>query len=225
MIVTIDGPVGTGKSTIAKLLAEKLGFVHFDTGAMYRCLTFGLIKHGIALENHELLHSLLEDFDVIVKVKEGIKHYFFEEEDITNQIRSEEVTSHVSEVSAIPEVRDKLVELQRRLGEGIDAVFEGRDMGTVVFPNAEIKFFLTASPEVRTARRFDELKKEFPDETKNLDLEKLLANINKRDAYDSTRKVSPLRPAEDAHIIDTSKLSIDQVLDELLSIKEKFTSL
>lgn len=219
MIITIDGPVGTGKSTISKLLAEKLAFVHFDTGAMYRCVTYGVIKHKIDPNNAEQLQSLLDNFDCDIKIVDGVKRFFFEGEDISEKIRGEVVTSHVSEISAIGAVREKLVELQRLLGEGKNAVFEGRDMGTIVFPNAELKIFLTARPEVRAQRRFDELKEKFPEDSENLDFNELLESIIKRDTYDSTRKVSPLKQADDAHVVDTSDLSINQVLEQLISIK------
>jgi len=224
MIITIDGPSGTGKSTIAKLLAEKLAFVHFDTGAMYRCVTYGVIKHKIDSKNTEQLQSLLDNFDFDIKIVDGVRRYFFEREDISEKIRGEAVTSHVSEISAIAAVREKLVELQRQLGEGKDAVFEGRDMGTIVFPNAELKIFLTASPEVRAQRRFDELKEKFPEDSENLDLNELLESINKRDTYDSTRKVSPLKQADDAYVVDTSGLFIDQVIEQLISIKNSLSS-
>lgn len=222
MIITIDGPVGTGKSTIAKLFAEKLGFVHFDTGAMYRCVTYGVLKNKVNPNHAEELESLLKNLDFEIKIIEGEKRYFFEGEDITKKIREEAVTSKVSEISAKTSVREKLVELQRRLGEGVNAVFEGRDMGTIVFPKAEIKIFLTAKPEVRAQRRYDELKEKFPKDSKNLDFNELLNSINNRDAYDSTRKVSPLKQAEDAYVVDTSDLTIDQVLEKLIFIKNTY---
>ena len=220
MIITIDGPTGTGKSTIAKHLAESLGFVFFDTGAMYRCFTYGVIKHHIDLKNAAKLDDFLETFDFDIQVIDGVKHYFFEGEDITNAIRGETVTSFVSEVSAYGPVRDKLVAFQRKLGHAVDAVFEGRDMGTVVFPDAELKIFLTASPEVRAQRRFDELREKYPETTHMLTLDQVLVGLNERDAYDSGREISPLKQAEDAHLVDTSRLGIEAVVAKILEIKE-----
>lgn len=223
MIITIDGPVGTGKSTIAKLLAEKLKFVHYDTGAMYRCITYGVIKHKIDPNDAEQLQALLNNFDFAIKETDGEKRYFFEGEDISEEIRGEKVTTRVSEISAIAAVREKLVELQRQHGENKDAVFEGRDIGTIVFPDAELKIFLTASPEIRAQRRFNELKEKFPNDSKNLDFNELLESINKRDNYDVSRDISPLKQADDAHVIDTSELSIHQVVALLINFKNSLS--
>ncbi|NGX42781.1 MAG: Cytidylate kinase, partial [Chlamydiae bacterium] len=223
MIITIDGPVGTGKSTIADLLAEKLGFVHFDTGAMYRCVTYGIIKHNIDPSDDEQLGQYLKTFDFDIQVSDGKKRYFFEGEDITETIRSEEVTALVSEVSAIRSVRDVLVKFQRKLGSDADAVFEGRDMGTVVFPQAELKIFLTADPKVRASRRHKELREKFPEETLDITVDDVLENLNRRDSIDSTREISPLKQADDAHIVDSSNLTTEEVLDRILQIKSEFS--
>lgn len=209
MIITIDGPVGTGKSTIAKKVAEAIGFQFIDTGAMYRCLTYALLKHQV-----DDLNAFLPSFTFETKQIDGQKHYFYEEEDITAKIRQEAVTSQVSQVSTDPLVREKLVELQRTIGEGTDAVFEGRDMGTVVFPGAELKIYLTASPEIRAERRFVEIQKKFPEQKTSF--ESVLKHVKERDERDTTRAHSPLRPAEDAHIIDSSDLSIEEVLEAIL---------
>lgn len=211
MIITIDGPVGTGKSTIAKQLADKLGYLFVDTGAMYRCLTYGIIKHKV-----KELKPFLETFTFEIKVIDNQKHYFYEGEDVSTSIRQDQVTSRVSEVSAIPEVREKLVDLQRTFGRNTSAVFDGRDMGTVVFPNAELKIFLTADPKVRAQRRFDELEKKFPQNHPSYD--EVLKSIINRDTRDTTRVHSPLKPAIDAHILDTSNLSISQALNNIYSL-------
>jgi cytidylate kinase len=224
MIITIDGPVGTGKSTIAKLLAAKLGFIHFDTGAMYRSVTYGVIKHKIDPDDEEHMRNLLKDFDFDIKIANGANRYFFESEDISEKIRGEAVTSLVSKVSAIGMVREKLVELQRKLGKGKDAVFEGRDMGSFVFPKAELKIFLIASSEIRAQRRFDELKQKFPQDSANLTFAEVLESVVARDEYDSTREISPLIQAQDAHIIDTSDLSIEEVLETIISIKAEYAN-
>ncbi|CCB90969.1 cytidylate kinase [Waddlia chondrophila 2032/99] len=214
MIITIDGPVGTGKSTLAKMVAETVGFQFIDTGAMYRCLTYALLKHKVTD-----LKKFLPAFTFEVKEVDGQKRYYYENEDITVKIRQEEVTSQVSQISASPFVRNKLVELQRSIGEGVDAVFEGRDMGTVVFPNAELKIYLTASPEIRAKRRFKEVEEKFPDQkTSYADI---LKQVKERDERDTLRAHSPLKPATDAYIIDSSKLSPDEVLNAILLLYKK----
>lgn len=220
MIITIDGPVATGKSTIAKKLAESIGFIFFDTGAMYRCLTYGILKHQVNPDNIQELQDFLDHFNFDIKVIHHERRYFVEGEDVSKQIRGEEVTSFVSKVSAIKAVREKLVAIQRELAVGVNAVFEGRDMGTVVFPDAAVKIFLTGRNEVRAKRRFDELISKYPDEAKNLTLEKCLDEIVTRDHYDSTREHSPLHQAEDAYIIDTSDLSIEEVVYKILEYKD-----
>ncbi|MBA2728046.1 MAG: (d)CMP kinase [Parachlamydiaceae bacterium] len=220
MIITIDGPVATGKSTIAKKLAEELGYIFFDTGAMYRAFTWLAIQKNYDLNNPEDLEKLINGFAFNIKNKKGERHYFIDQEDITQAIRAEAVTSRVSAVSANPEIREKLVSMQRNFASGVNAVFEGRDMGTVVFPNADMKIFLTARPEVRAKRRFDELKAKFPNETQNLTLEMALEDLNRRDNTDSTRVHSPLKQAEDAILVDTSDLNIDGVVIKILEIKD-----
>lgn len=220
MIITIDGPVATGKSAVARKLAESIGYIFFDTGAMYRTLTYGILKHKIDIHQPEQLQQFLDQFQIDIKVVRREKMYFFEGEDITQKIRGIEVTAAVSEVSAIKAVRDKLIAIQRELAIGVNAVFEGRDMGSVVFPDASLKIFLTGRHEVRAKRRFDELKAKYPEEAKNLTLEGCLEDINKRDAYDSTREHSPLCKAEDAYVIDTSDLTIDEVVLKILEYKD-----
>lgn len=220
MIITIDGPVATGKSAIAKKLAEAIGFIFFDTGAMYRTLTYGILKHKVDLQQPDQLQKFLDEFQMDIKVVRRERLYFFEKEDVTKKIRSKDVTFAVSEVSAIKAVRDKLIAIQRELAIGVNAVFEGRDMGTVVFPNASLKIFLTGRDEVRAKRRFDELQAKFPEEAKNLTLETCLEDLNRRDHYDSTREYSPLYQAEDAYVIDTSDLTIDEVVARILEDKD-----
>ena len=220
MIITIDGPIATGKSSIAKALAHEIGYIYFDTGAMYRCLTYGILKNKINLENLPELTQFLKNFNFDIKIRVGEKRYWVEKEDVTDKIRLNEVTEAVSKVSAIREVREKLVNLQRELSVGVNAVFEGRDMGTVVFPNAEIKVFLTGLPEVRAKRRFDELKAKFPKETASLSMEQTLDEINRRDEYDIKREISPLKQAPDALVIDTSTLSVQDIVLQILEFKD-----
>jgi cytidylate kinase len=220
MIITIDGPVATGKSAVAKKLAESIGFIFFDTGAMYRTLTYGILKHHIDLHQPEQLQKFLNQFQLDIKVIQRERRYFFEGEDVTQKIRGQEVTLTVSEVSANKAVRETLTAIQRELASGVNAVFEGRDMGTVVFPDASLKIFLTGRDEVRAKRRFDELKAKFPEEFKDLTLEKCLADITKRDTFDSTRENAPLYQAEDAYVIDTSDITIDEVVFRILEYKD-----
>lgn len=222
MIITIDGPVGTGKSTIAKKLAESIGYIYFDTGAMYRTLTYGVLKENIDLSDMEQLDAFLKTFPDMfdIKVIQKERRYFYGEEEVTHKIRQREVTSLVSEISAIKEIRDLLISLQRELSIGVNAVFEGRDMGSVVFPDALLKVFLTGRNEVRAKRRFDEFKAKYPKEMESLTFEECLEDINKRDAQDMTRENSPLIQAKNALIVDTSDLSIEEVVFRILEYKD-----
>jgi cytidylate kinase len=220
MIITIDGPSATGKSTIAKKLASELGYIYFDTGAMYRCLTYDILQKHVNLENSEELSCYLKGFTFEIKVRNREKHYFVNKEDVTEKIRSQDVSNQVSKVSALGPVREKLVALQKELATGVNAVFEGRDMGTVVFPSAQLKIFLIARPETRAARRFAELKLRFPQETQDLTLEKVTEEMKNRDEYDSNRPISPLKKADDAFIVDTSDLSLDEVVMKILECKD-----
>lgn len=220
MIITIDGPVATGKSTIAKRLAAAIGYIYFDTGAMYRAFTYGVIKNNINIDNEEEFKRFISNFSFDIKVKHGDKRYFLNDEDVTDQIRQDQVTLLVSKISANPLVREHLVHYQRELAKGVNAVFEGRDMGTVVFPDAQIKIFLTGSPEVRARRRYDELITKYPEQSKGLTLEKVLEDLNARDTFDSTREASPLKKADNAFEIDTSNLSIDEIVYKILEFKD-----
>jgi cytidylate kinase len=220
MIITIDGLIATGKSTVAKKLASELGYIYFDTGAMYRGLAWLVIERALALEDPHAIEGLLKDFHFEIKLRQHEKHYFVNKIDVTDVIRSEKVTALVSKVAANPIVRQHLVAMQRQFAVGVNAVFEGRDMGSVVFPNAKLKIFLTGRPEVRAKRRFEELKAKFPDETRELTLERALDEINRRDDYDSTREASPLRQAHDALLVDTSDMTIDEVVAHILELKD-----
>lgn len=220
MIITIDGPIATGKSTIAKTLAEEIGFIYFDTGAMYRCLTYSVLKRGIDVQNMEVLKQFLESFEFEIKIRHHERYYYVGEEDVTDKIRGDEVTKAVSKISAIAEVREQLVKLQRELAIGVNAVFEGRDMGSVVFPDAQVKIFLTGDPEVRARRRYDELRMKYPKDTEGLTLQKVLEDINERDRKDSTREISPLKQPEGACVIDTSNLTIDEIVFKILEYKD-----
>ncbi len=220
MIITIDGPVATGKSTIAKKLSQELGYIYFDTGAMYRALTYSLLKHQVDIHQPEALKEALKAFQFDIKIRRGERRYWIEGEDVTEAIRTQDISSKVSEVSAIPLVREKLVSIQREFALGVNAVFEGRDMGTVVFPSANLKIFLSGRPEVRAKRRYDELLTKFPELSSTLTMDKVLEDLNARDHYDSTRETSPLRQADDAYLIDTSDLTVDEIVFKILECKD-----
>jgi len=221
MIITIDGPSGTGKSTVARTLADQIGFTYFDTGAMYRAFTYLVIQKEIELSDAKALFRLLDEFDYNIRPQGMKKRYIVNDEDVTAHIRDPKVTEMVSAVAAIPEVRRKLVEIQKNYGARVNAVFEGRDLGTVVFPNAEVKIYLTADPDVRAKRRFDELMIKFPELSDTLTLEQLSHQIKERDRKDMTREVSPLKKAQDAYLVDTSNLTIKDVVEAILLYKEK----
>lgn len=216
MIITIDGPAGTGKSTTAKKLADAIGFTYFDTGALYRAICWQILETEISYQNEAALSKLLKAFTFRVRLINGDKRYFVGNKDVTEAIRSKEVTAIVSEVAALKRVRDALKPIQVNFSKEIDVVFEGRDLGTVVFPHAQLKFFLTAQPETRAKRRYRELIQKFPDQV--FSYETILKEIKERDAYDSEREHAPLKQAEDAISIDTSDLSIEEVTDKLKSI-------
>ena len=221
MIITIDGPAGTGKTTVAKLCAEELGYTYVDTGAMYRALTYGIMKQGINHDDKEAIATFLKNSSVTIKSRFGEKRYHLNDEDVTDKIRSREVTGLVSKIASYGIVREKLVALQREIAKGINIVIEGRDLGTVVFKdNADVKIYLDASPEVRAERRYKELKDKDPSND-TLTHASVLEEINRRDTYDASRDISPMRPADDATIIDTSKLTIDDVVNRIINLKEK----
>lgn len=220
MIITIDGPVATGKSTIAKRLASAIGYIYFDTGSMYRAFTLGLLENNINFNDFEGIKKYLETFDFRIKVSKGERRYFLNQEDVTDKIRSERVTNNVSVVAAMPFVRDKMTGIQRELAKGVNAVFEGRDMGTVVFPDAQVKIFLTGRPEVRAKRRYEEFLAKYPEEFKGMTIEQVLENITKRDELDSSREAAPLRQPPDAGVIDTSDLSVDEVVMKILEYRD-----
>ena len=216
MVIAIDGPAGSGKSTTAKNVAEKLGFIHINTGAMYRGISLKCIQEDVNMEdpsqlNHLLTHTKLEF------AAEGELALFMDGVDISAEITSLKVTDFVSQVSAISEVREKLVQFQREMAEGLNVVLEGRDIGTVVFPNADHKFFLVADIHERARRR----KKEMEAKGEVVSLEELTAEMLERDRKDSTRKHSPLKKAEDAVEIDTTGISIEEQVNRIVEIVNK----
>jgi cytidylate kinase len=216
MVIAIDGPAGSGKSTTAKNVAEKLGFIHINTGAMYRGISLKCIQEDVNMEdaaqlNHLLTHTKFEF------AAEGESALLMDGVDISAEITSVEVTDFVSQVSAISEVREKLVQYQRKMAEGLNVVLEGRDIGTVVFPNADHKFFLVADIHERARRR----KKEMEAKGEVVSLEELTEEMLERDRKDSTRKHSPLKKAEDAVEIDTTGISIEEQVNRIVEIVNK----
>jgi cytidylate kinase len=220
MIITIDGAAGTGKSTVAKGVAKKLGFTFFDTGAMYRSLAWLVLQENIDPADEAKITALLPQFQFEIKpTPNGDRHYFVQGHDVTRAIRTPEISAASSQIAIYPAVRQAMVAIQRRFGQSVDAVFEGRDMGTIVFPDADLKIFLTASPDIRAERRYRELLEKFPDLATTQ--EEIRKEIAKRDLNDTTRAVSPLKQASDAILIDTSHLTIHEVIDKITRLKPK----
>lgn len=221
MIITIDGPSGTGKSTVAKGVAKRLGFLFFDTGAMYRSLAWNILQAQVATQDEEAIRNIVDAFQFDIQTtQDGDKRYFVGGIDVTSQIRTQEISLLASHIATLPFVRKALVKIQRSFGHRANAVFEGRDMGTVVFPDAELKVFLTAKPEVRAKRRYRELLLKFPDLADSLSQEQILSEIEQRDHNDQTRAISPLRQAKDALLIDTSDLTADDVIDQIARVQK-----
>jgi len=217
MIIAIDGPAASGKSTTAIGVAKSLGITYLDTGAMYRAVTFGLIENDIKFEDSPELDNYLKQIKLkLSETKSGVI-LNLDGRNVSKEIRSSKVTENVSEVSALKSVRDSMVIIQRKLAKKNDCILEGRDIGTVVFPNADFKFFLIADEKSRAKRRQNDLK--IMGEKKSI--ENVIKDINKRDNKDSTRKHSPLTKSEDAIIIDTSNLGINKVIDKIVNIVNK----
>ncbi|HDS74386.1 MAG TPA: (d)CMP kinase [Firmicutes bacterium] len=218
MIVAIDGPAGSGKTTTARSVAERLGFVHIDTGAMYRAVTLQVLRDGVSLDDDTTIIGTAKRVRIELKrTEDGVLRTLLNGDDVTHDIRESRVDMHVSRVSEIAGVRDEIVRQQRELGRNVDAVMEGRDIGTVVFPDAEVKVYLVASVEERAKRR----QKELTLRGVNHDLADVLADIQRRDQHDSTRAVAPLKPAPDAIWIDTTSKSIDEQVDEVIRLVDK----
>ncbi len=216
VIIAIDGPAGSGKSTAAKNIAQKLGFIYLDTGAMYRAITFMALRKGIA-EDVSAVIDLARNIDLKLQFDNGVTRVFVNDEEVTDQIRTAEVNAKVSDISKIPEVRAELVKIQKKLGERGNIVAEGRDVTTVVFPNADLKIFMTATLEERTNRRY----KEFKEKNVDISWEDVKENLEKRDRLDSGRAVSPLKKADDALEFDNTTISIPNELDILIDkVKE-----
>tara|TARA_B100000686_G_scaffold36917_1_gene38402 strand:- start:4172 stop:4846 length:675 start_codon:yes stop_codon:yes gene_type:complete len=212
MIIAIDGPAASGKSTSAKLLANELGYLYLDTGAMYRCVAFSILENKIDISNQDSLTKFLKNFEIDLKKTNNNLSFFVNGKNVTNKIRKSDVSQKVSEVSAIPIIREYMVRIQRSFTKNNSCVMEGRDIGTVVFPNAEFKFFFIASNEVRAKRR--QLELESLGEKKSL--VNLMHEIKKRDKFDSERGHSPLRKAFNAIEVDTTNMTIDEQVNFML---------
>lgn len=217
--IAIDGPAGAGKSTLARQLAQKLGYLYVDTGAIYRTVTLAVLRAGVDPEDRNGVIPLLEGLDIRMGYgADGVQRMYLSGEDVSEAIREHRVSGAASKVSAIPQVRTFLLDYQRGLTRTQDIVMDGRDIGTVVLPNADVKIFLTAAPEARAKRRLLELEQR----GQKADFEAILHDIKERDHQDESRPVAPLKQAEDAALLDTTRLNLEQSLEGLLSlVKEK----
>lgn len=213
--VAIDGPSGAGKSTIARAAAGQLGFVYVDTGAMYRTIGLAVCRAGVQLgDTPGILPVLHDGLQVSLKYEDGVQHVLLRGEDVSDLIRTPEMSKYASFVSAVPEVRAFLLDTQREMAKQCSVIMDGRDIGTVVLPDAQVKIFLTASPEARAKRRFLELQQKGEAVT----LEDVLADMIQRDVDDSTRAAAPLRQAEDAVLVDTSELTLAQSIEAVETV-------
>lgn len=212
--IAIDGPAGAGKSTIAKAVAAKLGIIYLDTGAMYRAVAYAALKKGIDVKDPEGVAQLLENLEMDIRYENGVQNVYVNGENATPYLRTPEMSKAASDISALPVVRYKMVELQREFAAKYDVVLDGRDIGTFVLPDANCKFYMTASPEERAKRRFEELTAK----GETCDYNTVLQDIVKRDYNDSHREVAPLKQADDAYYLDTTELSIAEVTERVEKI-------
>ena len=212
--IAIDGPAGAGKSTIAKILAKELGYVYVDTGAMYRAIAVFYMDRCVAYDDEESVNSLIPEIDIRIEYKDGIQQVILNGENVTGRLRTEEVGKMASRTSAYPKVREKLVELQQNLAKTTSVVMDGRDIGTKVLPDADLKIYLTASAKARAKRRYDELVQK----GEKCDYDVILKDIEERDYQDMHRKESPLTKAADAVEIDSSDMSIEEVVNAVKNL-------
>jgi CMP/dCMP kinase len=214
MIVAIDGPSGAGKSTLAKRIAKELGFTYLDTGAIYRALALKILRRGVDLDDTAALNAIVNDSDIDLRGRNGQLQVFLDGEDVSAAIRTPEVSQMASKASAIAMVRRRLLDLQRALGRRDNVVAEGRDIGTVVFPDAQVKIYLDASIEERARRRCDELRAA----GREVSLAETISEMEERDKRDSQRDIAPLRKADDAFVLDSSGLTAEGVAEKVLQI-------
>lgn len=216
--IAIDGPAGAGKSTIAKKVAKELDFIYVDTGAMYRSMALYFIRKQVKAAEVDKIITLLPEIHVTIAYENGEQHVYLNGEDVSALIRNEEVSQMTSSISTIPEVREKLLDLQRDLAKENNVLMDGRDIGTCVLPNAQLKIYLTASVEVRAKRRYDEM----VEKGMECNLGELEASIKERDYRDMNREVAPLKQAEDAVLLDTSDMNIEEVVNAIIRlVKER----
>lgn len=215
--IAIDGPAGAGKSTIAKTLAKELGYVYVDTGAMYRAMAYFFLQQGIDKDDEAAITAAVPGVDVTIRYENGAQQVILNGENITAHLRTEQVGNMASSTSVYPAVRTKLVALQQKLAKTTDVIMDGRDIGTCVLPDAQVKIYLTASVQTRADRRY----KELLEKGETADLAKIAADIEERDYRDMHREMSPLRQAEDAILVDSSKMSIDEVVETIRAIVEE----
>lgn len=215
--VAIDGPAGAGKSTIAKAAAKELGFIYVDTGALYRAVAYNAVKNGV-IDDEQGIISMLDDTKVELKFVEGVQSVYLNGEDVSGFIRTPEISMGASKVSAIPQVREFLLNLQREIAKTNNVIMDGRDIATVVLPDAEVKIFLFASPECRAERRY----KELVEKGENVSFDDVLKDVNQRDYQDSHREIAPLKPSEESIMADTSELTLQESIDLIVNtIKER----
>ena len=215
--IAVDGPAGAGKSTIAKQVAKKMGLIYVDTGAMYRAMALYMVRMGVDVEDEKRVIENCKNADITIGYEEGAQVVYLNGENVNAYLRKEEVSNAASKVSVIKEVRSQLVALQQKLAAMSDCIMDGRDIGTCVLPNADAKIFLTASSAVRAKRRYDELTAK----GEECDLAKIQADIEERDYRDMNRENSPLMQAEDAVLVDSSYMTIEEVVDTIMEIAEK----
>lgn len=211
--VAIDGPAGAGKSTISKGAAKELGFIYVDTGALYRTIALCAARNGV-IDNSEEVVKMLNEIEVRLGFENGVQCVYLNGEEVSPYIRTPEISMGASKVSAIPKVREYLLDLQRNIAKENNVIMDGRDIGTVVLPNAECKIFLTATPECRAKRRY----KELIEKGEDVKYEDVLADVNERDYNDSHREIAPLKPSEESVIADTSELSLDESIALIVKI-------
>lgn len=216
--IAIDGPAGAGKSTVAKGVAAKLGYIYVDTGALYRVIGVYALRAGVDTKDGDGVSALLPEINVELKFIDGVQHVFLNGEDVSVEIRTPDASMAASNVSAIPSVRSFLFDLQRNIASKNDCIMDGRDIGTVVLPNAQVKIFLTADPEERAMRRYKELIVKDPD----VKYDDVLADLKVRDYQDSHREIAPLKPAEDSVVYNTTGNSLEESIEKVINIiKEK----
>lgn len=215
--IAVDGPAGAGKSTIAKLVAKKMNLIYVDTGAMYRAMALHMIKQGVDINDDAAVIAECVNADITIKYEDGVQVVYLNGENVNAFLRTEEVGNAASKTSVLPPLRARLLELQQNLAKNSDCIMDGRDIGTCVLPDADVKIYLTASSEVRAKRRYDELTAK----GEVCDIAKIKADIEERDYRDMNRETAPLKQAEDAVLVDSSYMTIDEVVAEIIKISER----